>query len=128
MRNIFLIVATVLLTACASTPPKTYAFGARPMEPEEWFERLHDEMQECLNVRRSYGSIRWLLVPAGIMGPHGEVSGGGVAGMWSRSNRIYLDARTVFHGQTIRHEIGHYLRQEGDSLHDDPLFLFCISK
>lgn len=128
MRMRVLAVGAVLMLASCAAHARVYSFGAERLNPEVWFRQLHRDMERCLGARRDYGRIEWLVAREGVMGEAGEVAEGGtVAGKWSRPNRIYLDARYVMHPGVIKHELGHYIKQQGDPLHDDPLFQMCVS-
>lgn len=110
-------------------PIQQQAFGALPLEPEEWYRILHAEMESCLKVRRDFDQIRWFVVQPGVMDWNGEnVQGtGALAGRWSWPDKIFLDARFVFHEGVVKHEIGHYLLGlTVKDQHTDARFLACV--
>lgn len=61
------------------------------------------------------------------MGDDASTRGGSLAGQWDAPNRIYLDAQYLHSVVILKHEIGHYLWQRGDDLHEDSLFLACVN-
>lgn len=106
-------------------------YEAKPLNPPAWFRNLHREMLECLDgmdakvKRRSYRGVRFFVARPGVMGEYGEVMpwAGEVAGKWSWPDHITLDARFVGHPAVIRHELGHFILQDGNASH--PIIELC---
>ena len=136
MRHRFAVIAITLLAACTcASPPRAYAFHAEPLAPEGWYHDAQRQMERCLHklgfkiMNHSYDDIEWLMTRPGVMGPAGELPDSGtIIGQWDAPNRIYLDARFVHSPIVIRHEVGHWMTQLGDSIHDDPRFLTCVAE
>lgn len=126
------IALVVALVGCVSirppqnaSPAPVYAFEAHPLIAEEWYRTLHVEIERCSGRTRDFNAILFLRVEPGRIGLYGETRDSNVGGAWSRPARVYLDARLIWDEPTIRHELGHYIWQKGDELHDDPLFQIC---
>ena len=117
--------ALVLLAAGCVTTPMAYdpvrIFYARPLIAETWYEDLFHRMEKCLGKSRPYSAINWFLVQPGMI-RDGASEG---AGLWSSPANIYLDSRFALSEFVLIHEMAHYLMDEGDSVHDDPLFKAC---
>lgn len=128
MRRLVLLV--LLLTGCAAVPLAA-PFDAKRLDEPDWYERLFDEMLECLdklgaNVqRRDYGGVIWYMTRPGVMGQYGEVEPmtGEVAGLWSWPNVVMMDARYFLLPRIARHELGHYILQAANEAH--PLIALC---
>lgn len=123
-------VGATCFSGCATTPAvqPVQAFEAKPLEPEAWYRLLHLEVESCLGRQRPYEDVRWFVVRPGVMDMPGEnaTAEGMLAGRWSWPNKIFLDARYVFHEAVIRHELAHYiLGVTGFDQHSDPKFIEC---
>lgn len=132
MRKI-LALSILLLAACDGCatpgPHAVYPFDAKPLLVDDWFRLVHKRMEKCSGHSRSFDNIKWLVVEHGRMTEMGDAPArdGEIAGQWDPPSRIYLDAQYVHHVGVLRHEIGHYLWQRGDDLHEDPLFKMCVN-
>lgn len=136
VTTIIAVLAALYVGAtCAGCVPANYrpiqqqAFGALPLEPEAWYRLLYAEMESCLHIRRPFDKIRWFVVRPGLMTYAGEEPNGRgeIAGRWSWPDKIFLDARFIFHEGVLKHEMGHYLL--GLSVkdqHSDPRFKACV--
>ena len=125
MKKLLILTVALALMGCAAKPTAydpVRIFYARPLIIEEWYRDLHAQMERCSGKHQSFDSIQWFMVAPGGMG---RTESGEHAGLWSFPNRIYLDAKYVLADVVIRHELMHYLMQEGDSAHDDPIFAAC---
>lgn len=125
MKRTLALVMALTLSACGCATPMAEPYQALPLSQPAWFVYLHRQMLECLErtgaqiERRDYGGIRWFVARPGVMGDFGEVIpwSGEIAGKWSWPDHVILDARFVGHPAVVRHEMGHFILQVGDSAH-----------
>lgn len=124
---LLLLLTTTACSACAS-PGKVRIFGAQPLEPEAWYERLYVQAKNCVtagggSVRpdSEYRKIRWFVVPKAAMGE--------AVGLWSWPDRIFLDEAYVANFYVIRHEELHMLLGGGfvKDPHEVPDFVRCVN-
>ena len=124
MRRWYLVLV-VVLAGCVSAIPvaddPVRIFYARPLIAETWYEDLFHRMEKCLGKSRPYSAINWFLVQPGMI-RDGASEG---AGLWSSPANIYLDSRFALSEFVLIHEMAHYLMDEGDSAHENPLFVMC---
>lgn len=121
-RYAALLVSLLFCSCCASAPPKTRIFDARPLEPEAWYQDVFNAVSRCADSlnRHSgleYSDLEWYVIPAATIP--------GVAGLWSKPNRIYLDAEYVITEAVIKHEVAHAVLVAGSNAHADDAFKLC---
>ena len=122
MTRLGALLMVLALSACVTAAPKQRIFKALPLEPEVWYELLYDGVQSCArklgkasNIH--YDDVEWYVIP------HEAIPG--IAGLYSRPNRIYLDEEYVLTEWVIAHESGHAAIVAGDNRHEDPIFKVC---
>lgn len=123
MKKLLVLLLALSLSACVTIAPEppVRIFNAKPLVPERWYEDLFHRMEKCLGKSRPYSAIQWFLVHPGTL-IDVDVEG---AGLWSWPANVFLDGRYVVAEFVLVHEMAHYILDEGDSAHDDPLFLMC---
>lgn len=124
IRTLLLLLVFLLLPACNLDIFHGWiqVDHLRPMSPVPTvYAYLHKQVEECTGMSRSFDDIEWKTASSI------EWEGKTAAGMWGwpNDNTIIIKESWVEHFPTIRHELEHYIRQVGNSAHDEHGELPC---
>ena len=106
-----LILLVVLLVACLSFGPSVRLVNLQHLYsiPDD-YPAWHHEAENCMSISRNFNKIRWSVADSIIIG------GDEKWGIWMKPRGIVILKHHIHKKSTIKHEIIHYLRQNG--VHD----------
>ncbi len=120
MPKAILYLACVSIAACGIIGPDLEAPNRAPLDPipseyVEWYV----ESQRCVGRSRDFTAISWFVADELFLG------GAEKGGVWSSPNRIIMRSDHRDSRRAVKHEMIHYIRQIGNSLHDTDIFDRC---
>ena len=93
----------------------------RPMVPvPDSYAGLYTEMETCLGTTGDFGAIDFFVAD------YLESRDGPISGAIELPNTITLLVSRVENIISAKHEMGHHIKQEGNSLHDSGRFWWCV--
>ena len=97
---LLLIIGTL---ACQPITAADDFYGVQPMQPPMEYRGWHIEMSNCLALTRPYYEIKWYIAASLDV----------YTGYWIAPDLIYVRSDNLRNEYVIKHEIAHYIMQDG---------------